>query len=257
MRRGPSLTARTVALTRSRLERPQTPTGNPDAEDRLNDSLRAPIRWPLSSGWQTRIATRTRFFDAATFSAIDRGISQIVILGAGYDGRALRFHQPGVRFFEVDHPATQQDKRRRLQELSFGTDAATYIAHDLAHGDLTGALGATGHASDRPSLFLCEGLLLYLSEPVVEQLFRDLRALAAPGSQLALSARESLACPSTTARANMAAQRLLLSVIGEPRRSQFGPGELCCTLEHAGWHITDQQARTHDAHRAILILAES
>jgi hypothetical protein len=54
----------------------------------------------------------------------------------------------------------------------------------------------------------------------------------------------------------MAAQRLLLSVIGEPRRSQFGPGELRSTLEHAGWAITHEQARTYDAHRAILALAE-
>ena len=63
---------------------------------------------------QARLAARTRFFDEQVLAALDRGIRQVVIAGAGYDDRALRFRSPGVRYFELDHPATQADKRRLL-----------------------------------------------------------------------------------------------------------------------------------------------
>jgi len=59
------------------------------------------------------IRARTAFFDRVVVSAIDRGVAQVVIGGAGYDGRAFRYAKPGVRWFEVDHPATQADKRAR------------------------------------------------------------------------------------------------------------------------------------------------
>lgn len=90
MRDGPSVTARAVALARARLERPQTPEGNPAAEDRLSASLPRPMWWPLFGGvWRRRIAARTPFFDDVMLAAIHAGITQVVILGAGYDGRAL------------------------------------------------------------------------------------------------------------------------------------------------------------------------
>jgi hypothetical protein len=63
------------------------------------------------------IIARTRFFDGRVLAAISAGTGQVVILGAGYDDRALRFRSPGVRFFELDHPATQADKARRLRAL--------------------------------------------------------------------------------------------------------------------------------------------
>lgn len=259
MRGDPSVTARAVALARSRLARPQTPAGDPGAEDRLYAGLRAPIWWPVfRAGWQRRIAARTRFFDDVTLAAIDAGITQVVIVGAGYDGRALRFAAPGVRFFEVDHPATQQDKRRRVAALGGAPGAITHVAHDLTRGDLLGALAAAGHARDRASLFICEGLLLYLTPPIIEALLRDLRASAGPGSQLALSARELLGEARAPTRARQDAQRLLLAAIGEPRRSLFGPGQLDGLLEQAGWRTVRKRARARvrGGQRGMLVLAE-
>ncbi len=102
--------------------------GDPAAEVRLSVSLPRPMWWPLFSGaWRRRIAARTPFFDDVTLAAIDAGVTQVVILGAGYDGRALRFAHPNVRFFEVDHPATQEDKRRRLAALGVAAGASVYV----------------------------------------------------------------------------------------------------------------------------------
>jgi methyltransferase (TIGR00027 family) len=64
------------------------------------------------------MAARTRFFDSGLLHACERGVGQVVIVGAGYDGRPLRFRRPGVTFYELDHPATQADKRARLAEVA-------------------------------------------------------------------------------------------------------------------------------------------
>ena len=74
----------------------------------------------LPVGRPTGIAERTRVVDAEVARAIGRGTAQVVLLGAGYDGRALRFGGGAVRWFEVDLAATLADKRRRLDALGIG-----------------------------------------------------------------------------------------------------------------------------------------
>lgn len=247
-----------MALARSRLVRAQTPAGDPDAEERLYAGLRTPILWPVAVSLQGWLGARTQFFDEATLAAIDAGVSQVVIVGAGYDGRALRFRQPGIRFFEVDHPSTQRDKRSRVEQLGVATEEITYIAHDLTDGDLAGALSAAGHAGDRATLFICEGLLLYLDPSVAGELLVALRTRAGSGSRLALSAHELAPAAGVMARARASAQRLLLAAIGEPRRSLFGPGELSELLERSGWSIVGERARARagGGFRGLLVLAE-
>jgi O-methyltransferase involved in polyketide biosynthesis len=155
-------------------------------------------------------------------------------------------------------PATQRDKRRRLAALAVAASAITYVSHDITHGGLSGALAAAGHARDRASLFICEGLLLYLTTPVIEELLHDLRASASTGSQLALSAREQLPRASAIAGVRQEGQRLLLAVIGEPRRSLFSAGQLDELLERSGWKTVhaSTRGRTHGGLRGILVLAE-
>ncbi len=247
-----------MALARSGVERAQAPGGDPEAEERLYAGLRTPILWPVGVSLRSWLGARTRFFDAATLAAIEAGVEQVVIVGAGYDGRALRFRQPGVRFFEVDHPTTQGDKRRRVERLGIAADGISYVAHDLTHGGLSEALAPAGHDAARPSLFICEGLLLYLARPVAEELMRGLRGCAGPGSRLALSAHERNPEAGPVGRARTAAQRALLAAIREPRRSLFEPGELSGLLERAGWSVVDEQAGAGagGGRRGMLLLAE-
>jgi methyltransferase (TIGR00027 family) len=206
------------------------------------------------------MGTRTRFFDDEVLTAVTSGVTQVVIVGAGYDGRALRFRGPGVRFFEVDHPATQGDKRRRVEDLGVPLDDVTFVSIDLMEERLGDVLARAGHDPDQRSLFLCEGLLLYLSTPVVESLLGDLRARAAPASRLAVSIREERSGGSALAKARGWGRRLFLRVIGEPRRSSFGIGEFGLLLERTGWTIVREVAR--DGHpgerrRRLLLAAEA
>ena len=172
-----------MALTRAGLERPHTPGGDPDAQRRLCRGMRP----SGTGGLRPSLIARTQFFDERVLAALSAGIGQVVILGAGYDDRALRFRSPGVRFFELDHPATQQDKRRRLRAMP-GPDRGPVLATaDFRHDDVTAVLQSCGHDADQPTLFLCEGLLVYLDRPACVRLLRAARASAAEGSELAVS----------------------------------------------------------------------
>jgi methyltransferase (TIGR00027 family) len=200
----PSKTSQAVALTRARLARPHTPSGDPDAQRRLCRGMP-----PADTGrLRPSLIARTRFFDERVLAATSAGTGQVVILGAGYDDRALRFRSPGVRFFELDHPATQADKARRLRALRAarpGSGGPTLAAADFRADDVAGVLEASGHDAGQPTLFLCEGLLVYLDQPTCVRLLRALRARAATGSELAVSLathREGLDSGRVAAMAN-------------------------------------------------------
>src|ERR1700678_2095156 len=92
----PSRTSQAVALVRSELVRPATPDGDPEAQRRLCAGM-APVG-PFRL--RAHLTARTRFIDGQVLSALGRDVDQIVLLGAGYDDRPLRFRAPGVRFFE-------------------------------------------------------------------------------------------------------------------------------------------------------------
>ncbi len=196
--REPSLTAVGVALARSTLERPATPTGDPAGDEALAATLVTDAASQLrrlggrANDDPTRrflgfVTARTEFFDAAVLRAIGAGVHQIVILGAGYDGRALRFRSPDVEFFEVDHPATQADKQARLVRLGVDTASIAFVAADFTEPGLEAALAASGHRRDQRSLFVLEGVLRYLPERWFRELLATLARLAAPGSELAVS----------------------------------------------------------------------
>jgi methyltransferase (TIGR00027 family) len=176
----PSRTSQAVAVTRAQFDRPHGPDGDADAQARLCAGMRAPQVVRL----RPHLEARTRFIDAQAMGAIDRGVTQVVVLGAGYDDRALRFRTPGVRFFEVDHPDTQADKRRRLDGLDTDVDAITLVPADFRVDDLATALAGAGQRSDAPTLFLGEGLLVYLDEMAIVRLLGQARRRAAPASGL-------------------------------------------------------------------------
>jgi methyltransferase (TIGR00027 family) len=247
-------------LARSELSRPQTPDGDPEAEHRLYATLRPSVLWPRTSRRRRRMEARTRFFDDEVLTAVTSGVPQVVIVGAGYDGRALRFRCPGVHFFELDHPATQSDKRRRVEDLGVPLDDVTFASIDLMRERIGAVLAEAGHRPDERSLFLCEGLLLYLTTPVVESLLGDLRAGAAPASRLALSIREEIPGGSALTATRGWARRGLLRMIGEPRRSSFELGEFGQLLERTGWTVVREVARDRrpgDRRRRLLLAAEA
>jgi methyltransferase (TIGR00027 family) len=108
---------------------------------------------------------RTRIFDELTLTAVREGASQVVILGAGGDSRAYRFHRElrHGRVFEVDHPETGSWKqacvRRMLGRLP---EHVRYVPLDFGRLALATALAAAGFDSTLRTFFLWEGVTMYL-----------------------------------------------------------------------------------------------
>jgi methyltransferase (TIGR00027 family) len=171
-----------------------------------------------------------------TLKLIDSGIRQIVIVAAGYDCRALRFRTPGVRFIELDHPATQADKRRILAELGADTSDVAYAAADFTVDDVGAALTAAGHDASQATLFLVEGLLIYLDLEVIELLLRTLRACASEHSRLAVS----------ISRPQSSGFNARVASVGEQARSTFDEAEAAALLYRCGW-------TTDDTSRAVVL----
>jgi methyltransferase (TIGR00027 family) len=145
------------------------------------------LRARADSGFFSWLRARTLFFDDAVIRALQDEIRQIVVLGAGYDGRALRYRTPHVRFFEVDHPATQADKRRRLHDIDAALDGIMFVTADFTELGLGERLDAAGHDVTLRTLFVCEGVLRYLPEHWYRELLRVSAERAAAGSVLAVS----------------------------------------------------------------------
>ncbi len=234
MPRGVSITARSVAVARGRLTRPERPTGDAAAEARLYRSLGG-VPWDaIGAMWEGHMRPRTAFFDEAVLGAIDRGVTQIVTIGAGYDGRALRFRTPGVTFFEVDHPHTQADKRRRIAAAGGSEDGITFVTVDLAVDALGPALGAAGHDASAESLFLAEGLLTYLTDDEIAQLLDAVHAY--PG-RLAVTAVEAGARPPVLTQVIGTVVRHTVSLLGEPMRTRARAGTTERLLTEHGFTV--------------------
>jgi methyltransferase (TIGR00027 family) len=232
---GPSATARRVAAHRLGFDRVATGYGDPAADEALAADVVGGLT--VSAGrMHDYLAARTAFFDRAVTGAIDRGGRQIVTGAAGYDGRALRYAKPGVRWFEVDHPATQRDKLGRLDRLGIAAPGVTFVEADFTRDPVAGRLREAGLDPAVPSLFLLEGVAVYLEAAVLENVLDQLRQVAAPGSHLAISVSGSRAAGdgSQEARARFQAA---VAAMGEPVRSTFGAGQAEALLARTGWQV--------------------
>jgi methyltransferase (TIGR00027 family) len=232
-----SSTARSVAAHRLEYARVTADYGDPAADESLTADV-ADGQPPAPGRMHEYLRGRTAFFDRAVADSIGTGVRQVVIGGAGYDGRALRYAKPGVRWFEVDHPATQADKRARLARLAIDTRHIRFIPADFTADPIAEPLTAAGLDPARPTLFLLEGVAVYLDPDVVARVLSEFRAAASGGSSLAISV--SVAGSTSASRARF---RERVAALGEPARSEFSYDETRGLLAAAGWQLRDAAER--------------
>jgi methyltransferase (TIGR00027 family) len=141
---------------------------------------------PEAMGSVVMMIIRTRFIEDRLEHAILDGVSQVVILGAGFDTRAYRLTEllKNARVFEVDQPSTQEYKRRRVRETGIEVPPnLTYVPVDFRHDKLGDVLAAAGYDSSQRTFFIWEGVTMYLPEAAVEETLRWV-AMQAPGSTI-------------------------------------------------------------------------
>ena len=118
------------------------------------------------------IAARVRHFDEFVEKSIAEGLEQVVILGAGYDTRAYRIEGlKNVNVFEVDHPGTQSVKIEKIKEI-FGSlpGHVEYVPVDLEEDILCESLSKKGYDPSKKTLFLMEGLTMYILPETVDEI---------------------------------------------------------------------------------------
>jgi methyltransferase (TIGR00027 family) len=234
-----SSSAETVALARAHAHRLKI-IDDPYAEGVLSPrhklTLYALQHRPFSrfgrSATFSFLAARTMFFDEAVREAIRDGIRQVVIVGAGYDARAWRLQEPGVRFFEIDHPATQRDKQRRAPARG----DVTYVAADLRDDGVATRLHDAGMSADQPSIFIAEGLTMYLTARETERMFAELAAVAPAESRLAANftgAGGGSVAPVSSTVAKVIRARFRMS--GETMHHWATRDDVANLLAAAGW----------------------
>ena len=229
---GPSVTARRVAAYRLGFARVATGYGDPAADEALAVDVAAGGPAPASR-MRDYLAARTSFFDRTVVGALDRGVRQVVAGAAGYDGRAFRYAKPGVRWFEVDHPATQRDKLGRIERLGIAASHVRFVETDFTRDPVADRLRAAGLDPEAPGLFLLEGVAVYLEPAVLEDVLGQFRQVAAPGSRLAISVSLSRP-PGDAGRARFQAT---VAALGEPVRSTFEASQAEALLARTGWRL--------------------
>jgi methyltransferase (TIGR00027 family) len=186
------------------------------------------------------IAARSRFAEDHLARAVERGVRQAVVLGAGLDTFALRnpHRAAGLRVFEVDHPDTQRWKRERLAAAGIGVpDLLTFVPVDFECDDLASQLDAAGLDGDRPAIFLWLGVPPYLSR----------QAALATLAVIARTVGAEVAFDYTEGRDGHEGQSLVfhdalaarVASIGEPLVGMFEPEELARDLAALG--MTEQE----------------
>lgn len=113
-----------------------------------------------------------------------QGVRQVVSLGAGMDSRAFRLNLPGTTVFEVDKPDLFKFKEPLVKDVSLTCTARKTVTGTLGEIKLGQALQREGFDPQQPTTWLMEGLLPYLTRPVMQSVAQDIGQLSAPGSGL-------------------------------------------------------------------------
>jgi len=203
---------------------------------------------PLKLQLKAMVVMRGRFAEDCLAEAFHEGARQFVLLGAGLDTFAYR--QPdwasSLRIFEVDHPATQQWKRRLLAEAKLALpDNGTFVPVNFEKISLARALSDSGFDSNVATFFSMLGVSQYLTEAALDETLKYVRSRPAR-SQIVFSFATSDAILDAADRAYASKAIERAAAIGEPILSRFLPDQLVRKLTAIGFsrvfHLTPEKA---------------
>ncbi len=146
----------------------------------------------MAPGQLEIVGLRKRLVEDEVRAAIADGITQVLIVGAGYDTLTLRLgpEYEQASFFELDHPATQRKKNEAIERIAGGVPRPNLhmVPADLSREKLGEVLRSTGAWSPgKDSIVVAEGVLMYLDEADVVKFFEELRRCTGPGTRVIFS----------------------------------------------------------------------
>jgi methyltransferase (TIGR00027 family) len=192
--------------------------------------------WP---GARTSGIARTRLIDDWVTAAVEDGACQVVILGAGFDSRAWRLPAlAGIRVFELDHPATSQQKHRRLVAAGFDPSRIVQCAIDFDRETVADILAYHGFDRLVRTAVIWEGVTNYLTANAVDAVLLWVGSLH-PGSTLAFTYVHSRALSDTTTFEG--SERILAAAANAGEAWTYGldPDELGAHLQLRGLSLAE------------------
>jgi methyltransferase (TIGR00027 family) len=191
---------------------------------------------PLGSIGRLFTAARSRIAEDALSGAVERGVRQVVILGAGLDTFAFRSPHGArqIRIYEVDHPATQAWKRQRLAEAQLALPPQlVFVPADFERDDLGETFAGAGLQKDSPTFFTWLGVVPYLTQDAIG---RTLDCIASfPNSEVVFDYMEPPEAFSEQLRQLEKARTEQLEKIGERSASRFEPAGIAAILRSHGF----------------------
>jgi methyltransferase (TIGR00027 family) len=188
------------------------------------------------------LAMRTLAIDQVVLSALNDkntvNIQQIVILGAGLDCRVFRLPGlSGIDIFEVDHPATQQYKREQTSGLTQLSRSFKFVAVDFENESLEGKLLSAGFDSTLQTVWIWEGVIMYLTDAALRGTLGSIVKLSPAGSVVVAEYRE----PSTDKGFWQFYLNALLVRCGEPQIGLRTREIMRSELKTAGFAVTSDE----------------
>ena len=246
----PSQTALRVALRRAAHQVHDAPPAvfeDPRAVRILGPELREglkrtpdQLKRPFSAALRAFVVVRARLAeDRLALGVAQRRVRQYLVLGAGLDTFACRNPYPGVRVFEVDHPATQAWKQNLLAAAGIVPPPnAQYLAVDFERDSLAERLQTAGFDLEAPTVTAWRGVVPYLTADA----FRATAALLgrfAPGSEVVFDYSQPREVLPWSEQLTMDSLSARVAQAGEPFQLFFTPEALAPELRSAGLGVVE------------------
>lgn len=202
------------------------------------------LRVLAPSGIYEYVIARTKYIDEVYEKALVEGFEQILMFGAGYDSRALRFQDMAqqTRIFELDEPHTQTAKIQQFRKryLSIPRNVI-FISIDFEKESLPQKLDLSGFEKGKKTLFILEGLLMYLASHSVQDTLETIQEYSGSGSRLVFDyVRASVLRHENTLYGESGIVKAV-SKAGEKWQFGLEPDEIDSFAEAYGFRVADHK----------------
>ncbi|MDE0446262.1 MAG: class I SAM-dependent methyltransferase [Spirochaetaceae bacterium] len=202
---------------------------------------------------QTVIVLRIRYAEDRLREAISSGVQQYVILGAGLDTFALRHPSSAdrLRIYEVDHPASQEMKRRQIGRIGPLPSNLELVPVDFETDRLDEALIGAGFNPEAPAFFAWLGVTCYLTTEAIRDNIGQIAVVAAPGSRVVLDYRYPRRLVPPAGLDLVEKMDRFVERRGEPMLSEYSPEEIDAEMERTGFTAVEHLSPAEQAQRYL------
>ncbi|MDM1020078.1 class I SAM-dependent methyltransferase [Acinetobacter sp. VNK23] len=188
-----------------------------------------------------QVVGRSRYAEDSLQQAIQQGIQQYVLVGAGLDSFTLRQAQqyPNLKIFEVDHPDTQAAKQKKLKEFGEVPKNVEFVAIDFEKESIADALARSGFQQDRPAFFSWLGTTHYLEPQTTLYTLQSIANIAAANSEVVLDYSIDYRELDGVERFGSLFVSQFTRFLKEPLKGQFRPKVLHQEVEKMGYIVAE------------------